>query len=215
MSILRRIDQERRAKQIAQGVPSSVSKEVPLYLQKRHQTFARFKDATKPYDYDELRRCMEAQILLEAQPRMGPRPPPAEVEIKDILEDVISSEQLTLNPETVAKLYKDILDNVLGLSVLEPLIADASITKIIVYSPTEIDVVQNGNLTRSQVTFDDENHLLRIVDQLAMMLWTYHYLEAQSIKGDGVLPNGIEIDGIFPTQAQQGPVLTLNKRSLK
>ncbi len=211
MSLLRRIEQEKRAQQAGQNDLSASPDQVSSSVQQRRQKFAPFTDASKPYEYKQLRQSIEAEILDDlASSLMTQFPPAAEVEIRRSLESIIEDGQLVLNPATAAQLYQDILANVIGLSVLDPLLADASITEIIVNSSTDIGVVQNGNLSHSSATFDDDQHLIRILQRIALLLNRQHFDEAHPTL-EGTLPDGTQVKAERPRSGQYGPVLLLRK----
>src|SRR5205823_773622 len=158
--------------------------------QQIHESFASFRDPAKPYMYTTLMNCIQAEIGSELASIVGRFEPPVDIQIKTLLDAMIEEEHLILSPEVVSRLHKDIVAELLGFSVLEALIADGSITEIIVRSPQEIDVVKDGRLSRSLAVFENNDHLLRIMDRIATLLNQLPFDEAHPSL-EGMLQSGI------------------------
>jgi pilus assembly protein CpaF len=186
-------------------------------FKQQSQRFKPFRDLSKPYDYDRLRMLLQAEIQDEMTPMFTSWfAPPVEVDIKGLLELIVSDEHIILHSSDKERLYRDIVAEILGFSVLEPLLADASVNTIIVKSPNEIYVVSNGKTSLSTAKFADEDHLLRILDRLGTIVvnlppFTPWKFDEENPTFEGALADGTQVRAIYPTVAQGRPVLTLRK----
>ena len=90
----------------------------------------------------------------------------ARVQIREICQRLVQEEQVPLSMVARQRLVKEIEDEVLGLGPLEPLLADASITDILVNGASSVFVERGGLLESTDVSFGDDAHLLNIIDRI-------------------------------------------------
>ena len=98
---------------------------------------------------------------LEKLPRAAIR-----VEIAEIIGEMLAERREKLNRTEREALVDDVLDELLGLGPLEPLLQDESITDILVNGPKTVFVERFGKLERAATTFQDERHLMRIIQKI-------------------------------------------------
>ena len=88
-----------------------------------------------------------------------------QAEVGDIVFDLLVEEDTALNAMERARLVDEVLDELLGLGPLEPLLADETITDILVNGYKTVFVERNGLLEKAPTRFQNERHLLRIIQK--------------------------------------------------
>ena len=91
----------------------------------------------------------------------------AEAEIRTLLTQLVAEEGTPISLTEREMLYGEILDDVFGLGPLEPLLRDPSVNDILVNTYRNVYVERAGVLERVTATFQDDRHLLRIIDPSA------------------------------------------------
>ena len=105
----------------------------------------------------------------------------------------------------------EIADDILGHGPLERLLADDSVTEIMVNGPHEIWVERNGKLLETTVRFNDESHLRRIINKMVAQVG--RRIDETSPMVDARLPDGSRVNAIIPPLSLSGPLVTIRKFS--
>jgi pilus assembly protein CpaF len=116
-----------------------------------------------------------------------------------------------LTRSDVERLVQAVIDRVLGLGPLEPLLADPTITEIMVNDPTHVFIEREGRIESCAVRFRDEAHLRHVIDRIVAPLG--RRIDESSPLVDARLPDGSRVNAIIPPLALGGPVLTIRKFS--
>src|SRR5438067_485520 len=103
----------------------------------------------------------------------------------------------------------EIADDILGHGPLEKLLADDSVTEIMVNGPHEIWIERQGRLYETQVQFNDESHLRRIVNKMVAQVG--RRIDEGSPMVDARLPDGSRVNAIIPPLSLSGPLVTIRK----
>jgi pilus assembly protein CpaF len=103
----------------------------------------------------------------------------------------------------------EIADDILGHGPLEKLLADDSVTEIMVNGPHEIWIERQGRLYETQVQFNDESHLRRIVNKMVAQIG--RRIDEGSPMVDARLPDGSRVNAIIPPLSLSGPLVTIRK----
>ena len=111
------------------------------------------------------------------------------------------------------RIVSEIRDEMLGLGPLEPLLKDDSITEIMVNGPKKIFVERLGKLTLTDVQFQDNDHLLNIVERILTPIG--RRCDESSPLVDARLKDGSRVNVIIPPLALQGACVTIRKFSKK
>jgi pilus assembly protein CpaF len=135
---------------------------------------------------------------------------------EDLSERVLRAvtEQLTLDRTPLTReerrqLVREITDDILGYGPLEPFLREDSVTEIMVNAHDSIYVERSGRLERTQATFVDNAHLLRIIDKIVSQVG--RRVDESSPMVDARLPDGSRVNAIIPPLALRGPTLTIRK----
>ncbi|HET7178357.1 MAG TPA: hypothetical protein VFI14_01470, partial [Chryseosolibacter sp.] len=109
----------------------------------------------KRYLIDQVSRSMEGEPL-----QFGDQ---SEF-IKQRLNEVYVQTKISLPEDLRKQIFHEILDEVTGFGPIQPLLNDPDISEVMVNGPKKVFIEKNGRLTKSPVTFDDDDHVLRVID---------------------------------------------------
>src|SRR6478736_8624549 len=90
----------------------------------------------------------------------------AESEIRTLLHELLGEENIPLSLGERDLLFNELLDDVFGLGPLEPLLRDPGISDILVNTHKHVFIEKGGTLHRIQTTFQDDRHLMRVIDRI-------------------------------------------------
>jgi pilus assembly protein CpaF len=104
---------------------------------------------------------------------------------------------------------QEIQNEMLGLGPLEPLLADPTISDILVNTYSSIYVERHGKLEPTSVTFNDDGHLRKIIDKIVSRVG--RRVDEASPMVDARLPDGSRVNAIIPPLAIDGPILSIRR----
>jgi pilus assembly protein CpaF len=130
-------------------------------------------------------------------------------EVGDIIRELLVNETTPLNERERKQIVKDVLDEVMGLGPLEPLLHDESIDDILVNTFDKVYVERFGRLELTPVRFQDNTHLLRIINKMVAAVGR-RVDEGQPVV-DARLADGSRINAVLPPVAVDGPLLSIRK----
>jgi pilus assembly protein CpaF len=114
-----------------------------------------------------------------------------------------------LTREERRQIIREITDDILGYGPLENFLRDDSVTEVMVNAYDQIYVERLGKLERTQASFADNSHLLRIIDKIVSQIG--RRVDEASPMVDARLPDGSRVNAIIPPLALKGPTLTIRK----
>ena len=123
----------------------------------------------------------------------------------------LALDRTPLTREERRRIVREITDDILGYGPLEPLLRDDSVTEVMVNNFDRIFIERDGKLERSQTTFADNAHLLRIIDKIVSQVG--RRIDESSPMVDARLPDGSRVNAIIPPLSLRGPTLTIRKFS--
>jgi pilus assembly protein CpaF len=109
------------------------------------------------------------------------------------------------------RLTAEIADDILGHGPLERLLADDSVTEIMVNGPFDVWVERQGRLYETTVRFKDESHLRRIINKMVAQVG--RRVDESSPMVDARLPDGSRVNAVLPPLSLTGPLITIRKFS--
>jgi pilus assembly protein CpaF len=130
-------------------------------------------------------------------------------EIATIVDVLLAEDPVAINEVERRMLVRDIQNEMLGLGPLELLMADTTVSDILVNSYDQIYVERNGRLTLTDVSFSDEKHLLRIIDKIVSRVG--RRIDESSPMVDARLPDGSRVNAIIPPIALDGPMVSIRR----
>jgi pilus assembly protein CpaF len=116
-----------------------------------------------------------------------------------------------LTREERRQIIREITDDILGYGPLEPFLRDDSVTEVMVNAYDRIFVERLGKIERTEASFVDNAHLLRIIDKIVSQVG--RRVDESSPMVDARLPDGSRVNAIIPPLALKGPTLTIRKFS--
>ncbi|WP_295450294.1 CpaF family protein [uncultured Thiodictyon sp.] len=133
----------------------------------------------------------------------------ARVQIQEVCERLLAQENLPFNVPTRLRIVKEIENEIVGLGPLEDLLADPSISDILVNGPDQIYVERRGKLVLSGVRFDSERHLMTIIDRVVSRVG--RRIDESSPMVDARLADGSRVNAIIPPLSLNGPVMSIRR----
>src|SRR5712672_4206518 len=116
-----------------------------------------------------------------------------------------------MNLQERERLVQEVLDEVFGLGPLEPLLADPTVSDILVNTYKRVYVERKGMLEPTSVQFRDDAHLMSIIDRIVSAIG--RRIDESSPMVDARLADGSRVNAIIPPLAVDGPVLSIRKFS--
>lgn len=161
--------------------------------------------------YQKLKSTIHSQLLeridlaaMEKMPEDRLR-----IELKVLVEQLLAEQGTVLNQDERARLIQDIQNEVLGLGPLEPLLADPSISDILVNTCNTIYVERRGKIEPTEVRFTNNAHLMKIIDKIVSRVG--RRVDESSPMVDARLPDGSRVNAIIPPLALDGPILSIRR----
>src|SRR5262245_14901886 len=125
-------------------------------------------ESTVHTEYRDLRNVLHAQLLeeidLEGLRRLSEET--ARKRVAEAVRILLNRDKRPLTHNERENMVKDVLDELFGLGPLEPLLSDSTISDILVNGADTVYVERHGKLQRTDVRFDDNAHLARIIDRI-------------------------------------------------
>jgi pilus assembly protein CpaF len=130
-------------------------------------------------------------------------------ELKVMVERLLAEENTALNESERRNLVRDIQHEMLGLGPLEPLLADPTISDILVNTYQQIYVERRGKLELTDIRFSDDAHLMKIIDKIVSRVG--RRIDESSPMVDARLPDGSRVNAIIPPLAIDGPIMSIRR----
>lgn len=160
--------------------------------------------------YFDLKTRVQNRLLAELDPSMDiSRIDEVRRTIQDLFEQILSEENIVLSRPERARLFEQIAAEILGLGPLQPLLEDESITEIMVNGAKNIYIERKGKIHRVPVTFENNEHVMRIIDRIVAPLG--RRIDEASPYVDARLQDGSRVNAVIPPISLVGPVLTIRK----
>jgi pilus assembly protein CpaF len=126
-----------------------------------------------------------------------------------VIQQIIGEQGVPLSASERDHLAQEVVDEVFGLGPLEPLLKDDSISDILVNTYNSIYVERRGVLEKTTLTFQDDRHLLHIIDKIVSAVG--RRVDESSPMVDARLPDGSRVNAIIPPLAVDGPILSIRR----
>ncbi|MBK7453773.1 MAG: CpaF family protein [Anaerolineales bacterium] len=162
--------------------------------------------------YFDLKTRVQNKLLAEIDPSMDvSRTDEVRRTIQGLFEQILAEENIVLSRPERARLFEQIAAEILGLGPLQSLLEDDTITEIMVNGPKNIYIERKGKLHRVPVTFESNEHVMRIIDRIVAPLG--RRIDESSPYVDARLQDGSRVNAVIPPISLVGPVLTIRKFS--
>ncbi|CAL9420567.1 hypothetical protein SUDANB121_01860 [Nocardiopsis dassonvillei] len=131
------------------------------------------------------------------------------VRLEKVVGHILTREGPVLSDRERSVLIRRVVDEALGLGVLEPLLADESITEIMVNGPDNVFIERGGRMQRVDASFNGEEQLYQTIDRIVSLV--NRRVDESSPMVDARLPSGERVNVIIPPLSLSGPVLTIRR----
>lgn len=158
---------------------------------------------TKTRTHRELLKRMNLEVMDQLSAEQ------VKEEIYDLASVIMQEENVHLNSIERDEVISQIQNEVLGLGPIEPLIADPSVSDILVNTWEQIYVERKGMLVLTDIQFQNENHLRRVIDKIATSVG--RRVDESSPMVDARLPDGSRVNAVIPPTAVDGSLLSIRK----
>jgi pilus assembly protein CpaF len=159
---------------------------------------------------DRLHRRLMEMINLRNLEKLPPQQ--ARDQVAGQLRSMIQEERVALNEDERQLIVSDIQNEIFGLGPIEPLLADPTVSDILVNRHDMCYVERHGKLDRTDIRFRDDDHLMRIIQKIASDVG--RRIDESSPMVDARLADGSRVNAIIPPLALDGPVLSIRKFSV-
>jgi pilus assembly protein CpaF len=155
----------------------------------------------------EIHRAVISRLDLEKLSRVNSNQ--ARQAVASMVDEIIADQRVPLSFAEQERIKSDLLDEVFGLGPLEPLLADSSISDILVNDKNHVFIERGGILKKVDVVFRDDRHLLQIIDRIVSRVG--RRVDESSPMVDARLPDGSRVNAIIPPLALDGPSLSIRR----
>jgi pilus assembly protein CpaF len=154
----------------------------------------------KKYLADHLSRALETEGIPVAQ---------RAVFVQQNIGRVFDQTQLKLPEDLKKELFRQVFDDLLGFGPIQALLDDPEISEIMVNGPRKVFIEKKGQLSKTNVVFDDDDHVVRIIDRIILPLGRRVDWDSPTV--DARLPDGSRVNAVVRPVAIDGPSITIRK----
>ncbi|HEX7555656.1 MAG TPA: ATPase, T2SS/T4P/T4SS family, partial [Leptolinea sp.] len=160
----------------------------------------------------EFKNRVQNKLLATLEPTTDmSRKEQLRLQIERVIDDMIIEEHITISRPEKIRLHESVCAELLGFGPLDPLLDDEAITEIMVNGASHIYVEKRGKIIKANVSFESNEHVLRIIDRIVSPLG--RRIDESSPYVDARLPDGSRVNAVIPPISLVGPVLTIRKFS--
>jgi len=134
-------------------------------------------------------------------------------QIRQIITGLIAEESIPLSERERIHLEDEVLNETFGLGPIEPFLHDPDISDILVNTYKQVYVERFGLLELTDCQFDDDDHLLKIIDRIVARIG--RRVDESSPMVDARLPDGSRVNAIIPPLAVDGPILSIRRFGIR
>jgi pilus assembly protein CpaF len=160
--------------------------------------------------YMDLKSRIQDKLIAELDPTMDiSHTDEVRRTIEEMYDTILAQENIILSRSERQRLFEQIVAEILGYGPIEPLLADETITEIMVNGPKNIYIERKGKIAKVNTSFESDEHLMRIIDRIVAPLG--RRVDESSPYVDARLADGSRVNAIIPPLSLSGPVLTIRK----
>jgi pilus assembly protein CpaF len=195
MSLLKRIGQNQPT---GEQAPSRMRE-----LRVRRQPMSPARDT-----YHDIKGRVQNRLLAELDPKMDvSQTDEVRSTIEELFDAILNEENIILGRAERQRLFDQIVAEILGYGPLQSLLIDPTLTEIMVNGAKQIYVERAGKLEKTNLEFESDEHLMRIIDRIVAPLG--RRIDESSPYVDARLPDGSRVNAVIPPISIHGPALTI------
>ncbi len=158
--------------------------------------------------YVDLKNRIQQRLISELDPSMDiTQTSQVRSTIEEMYEAMLAEESIVLTRKEKQRLFESIVAEILGYGPLEQFLGMEGVTEIMVNGHKDVFIERSGKLQRVGVHFEDDDHLMRIIDRIVAPLG--RRIDEGSPMVDARLPDGSRVNAVVPPIALNGPTLTI------
>lgn len=162
--------------------------------------------------FDEIKKRVQERLLSELDPRLDlSRTGEVRQQVQEVFNTILEQEKIVLSRAERLRLFESIAAEILGYGPIEPLLRDDTITEVMVNGPKQVYIERRGKLHRTDVTFESDEHVGRIIDRIVSPIG--RRVDESTPYVDARLPDGSRVNIVIPPISLVGPVITIRKFS--
>jgi len=160
---------------------------------------------------DDIKTRIHQEILslMDWQRMESMAPERLRSELRQLTEELISTQKLAFNETERRVIIQAIQDEMLGLGPIEPLLSDPTVSDILVNGPFQVYAERRGKIVHTDVQFDSEAHLLRVIDRIVSRIG--RRVDEMSPMVDARLPDGSRVNAVIAPLAMDGALLSIRR----
>jgi len=198
VSLLKRIERNQQT-----GPADAQSSNLQELRVKRSSPAVGSRDA-----YVDLKNRVQQKLIAELDPGMDiTQTTEVRGTIREMFETMLEEESIVLTRNEKRRLFEAIAAEILGYGPLEQFLHQDNVTEIMVNGPHQVFIESGGKIQRTNVIFEDNDHLLRIIDRIVAPLG--RRIDEGSPMVDARLPDGSRVNAVVPPIAINGAALTI------
>lgn len=162
-------------------------------------------------EYEEIKKSLHAELLDSLDFEEVGNTPKDELHerLKQTLSDRAEQRNLPISRIEREKLVEEILDNILGLGPIEPLLRDPAVSDILINGPKNVYVDRKGKMSKTEVEFDDNKHLMQIIERIVVAVG--RRVDEQNPMVDARMADGSRFNAIIPPLALDGAAVSIRR----
>ena len=164
-----------------------------------------------PHNFQEMKSRLHRLLInrMDLSKLASLTPEQVHAEVSRLAESVLAQESMPLSTNEKERLVNDVQHELFGLGPLEPLLADPTISDILVNSPRTIYIERNGKLEITDVAFKDDEHLMRVIERIVSTVG--RRIDESSPMVDARLKDGSRVNAIIPPLSIDGAILSIRR----
>lgn len=161
--------------------------------------------------YEQLKNSVHKRIIEELKDISieEENPDSLSAKIEEMVIRILDNEGAQIPRLDRLRIAKEISDDAIAFGPITPLLNDHEITEVMVNGPDSVYVEKNGKITKTDVYFRDNNHVMHIIDKIVTPLG--RRIDESMPMVDARLPDGSRVNAIIPPLALNGPTITIRK----
>jgi len=170
-----------------------------------------FRSGEGDIEFEELKKLIHSKLVDKLDlSRLGDMEGDTlRREIRMVVEHLCDTENPLLNRSERERLIEEVLDETFGYGPLEILLKEEGVADIMINGPKHVFIEKNGRITKSDVVFRDNDHLMQILDRIVSKVG--RRIDETTPMCDARLTDGSRVNAIIPPLALDGPSLTIRR----
>jgi pilus assembly protein CpaF len=159
----------------------------------------------------EIRHKLQSEVISAFDTLLDDKVTDVHGKIEGIVDRTVRANDYAVTRDERARLVDQLANDVTGFGPLEPLLADETITEVMVNGPHHVYIERRGKIQRIESSFLNDEHVMRIIDRIITPMG--RRIDEMSPRVDARLPDGSRVNAIVEPLSLVGPVITVRKFS--